>query len=891
MDLRKNFLEYFKSNGHLILPSSSLVPENDPSVLLTTAGMQQFKPYYLGIKSPPERRIATVQKCFRTSDIDNVGYSKRHLTFFEMLGNFSFDDYFKEEAIKFSLDFIINHLDIPMEKLWAAVFKGEGKLPKDEEAAEIWKNSGIPEERICEFGKSENFWGPAGSTGPCGPCTEIYYDFGKEHGCGKKDCGPSCDCDRFLEIWNLVFTQYDFNGKDYLELPTKNIDTGMGLERIAAVLERDPSVFRTFLFKDILKKINKLAGNKGKTDSEIARAKRIIADHIRSIYFLIADGIIPSNEGRGYILRRIIRRAIRYGKLLGVEGQFLNEVGKEVIKNYSHYYKELKEKEEFAFKLVNDEEKRFSKTLKEGSKVLLDNIKDLKADGKEYIKTGDAFKLYDTFGFPIELTQEILNEHNLKVDLEEFENYLEEHSKKSKTEKAFDKKIDQKINIYSSLSQIINTEFIGYQNLQVNTEVLKIFKYDKKENLTPVETLEENNKGEIILKSTPFYGEKGGQIGDTGAISVNGSKFEVTDTQIPVDGIYIHKGKLKKGKIKVGDKIKASVDIKSRKDVSKNHTATHLLHWALRNVLGQEVKQSGSFVSPGRLRFDYTTYQTPKKEDLERIEKLVNEKIQANDTVRCFETTREYAQEIGAISLFEEKYGKFVRVIEVNNYSRELCGGTHVRRTGELGIFKILSDTSIGANIRRIEACTGMHAYDFFDDKIKKIEKIKNILNAGEDNLIKTIKELNENLGKLQQDLQNIRINSARDEILEKYNYSKSADEGKIIYHDFSKSDYGDSIDSKYMGIIGDEIRDIYKQKNTFIVFGNIINGKPVLILQATKDLLKKGIHCGKLAKDAGKLLKGGGGGKPDFAQSGGSESSKLGDAIAIIREKVKEIL
>ncbi len=890
MDLRKQFLDYFEKKGHLILPSSNLIPEDDPSVLLTTAGMQQFKPYYLGTKTPPRKRIATVQKCFRTSDIDSVGYSKRHLTFFEMLGNFSFDDYFKKEAIEFAIDFIVNDLGISIKKLWAAVFKGEGKLPKDKQAVTLWKSKGIPEERICEFGKSENFWGPAGDTGPCGPCTEIYYDFGEEYGCGKKECGPSCDCDRFLEIWNLVFTQYDFNGKDYLELPSKNIDTGMGLERIAAVMEGDPSVFNTLLFKDIMEKINGLSGEHNKKDRKKTRAKRIIADHIRAIYFLISDGIIPSNEGRGYILRRIIRRAIRYGKLLEIKGQFLNEIGKQVIKNYSSTYPELKEKKEFSEKVVRDEEERFSKTLKEGSKVLLENIEALKKEGKDSIDTRDAFKLYDTFGFPIELTQEILNDHGIRVNLGEFKDYLEEHSKKSKNKTAFDKKLDEKINIYSEVSKKYSTEFIGYENFRADSEVLKIFKYDNKK-LAPARQLSEGEKGEIILRATPFYGEKGGQVGDQGVITEDGSKFAVSDTQIPVDSLYLHKGQLNKGKIKVGDKIKAAVDIKRRKDISRNHTSTHLLHWALRIVLGQEVKQSGSFVANDRFRFDYTAYQTPNEEDFRRIEKLVNEKIQANDTVKCFETTREYAEEIGAISLFEEKYGKFVRVVEINNYSRELCGGTHVKRTGDLGLFKILSDTNIGANLRRMEACTGMHAYNLLNGKNELIEKVKDILGTSENNLLNAVKETKGKLDKLQDELSHMRINLARDEILKKFGYDKNNGKLKIIYYDFSKSGNKDSMDAKSMGIIGDEIRDIYNQRNTAIIFGNILGDKPVLILQATDDLIDQGLHCGKLAKAAGKILKGGGGGKPGFAQSGGSDSSQLGKAIIAMKEKIEQEL
>ncbi|MGM0365607.1 MAG: alanine--tRNA ligase [Actinomycetota bacterium] len=892
MEIREKFLNYFKNKGHLVLPSANLIPEDDPSVLLTTAGMQPFKPYYLGVKKPPSARIATVQKCFRTSDIESVGYTQRHLTFFEMLGNFSFGDYFKKEAIEFSLDFVLNELGLDIENLRVAVFRGEGKLPRDEEAINYWKKSGIPENRIYEFGKSENFWGPAGETGPCGPCTEIYYDFGPGHGCGSDDCNPECECGRFLEIWNLVFTQYNFNGTDYIELPSKNIDTGMGLERTAAVLEGTPSVFKTFLFKEIVDTIKQLAPRDSSPvgQDQYIRAVRIIADHSRAIYFLISDGVIPSNEGRGYILRRIIRRATRFGRLLGIGHPFLNDLGKKVINNYSKAYPQLRDGADFAFKIVDDEEKRFSKTLKEGSRVLSSSISKLKQKNQIDMDPRDAFRLYETFGFPIELTQEILKEKGLKLKLDKFNEYMQEHAEKSKEKDAFDKKIDKKIDLYRDLAKKYQIDFVGYQTLKSSTEVARILAYRKADQILPADTLTQNQKGEIVLKSTPFYAEKGGQSGDQGKIILNDSLFEVEDTQMPVEGIYVHKGKMVSGQIKIGDKVQAVVDFSSRRDISKNHTATHLLHWALKAVLGKEVNQSGSLVHSERMRFDYVSYQAPQKSELERVEHIVNQKIQNDDVVRIFETTKTYAQEIGAIALFDEKYGDFVRVIEINNYSRELCGGTHVRRTGEIGLFKIISETSIGANTRRIEAVTGMHAFNYLNVKAKLFEKVSSALGAEGSGSLEAIKELKEANEELSGQLKNIRIKAARDELVSKFNYDKNSGYLKLFYHDFSNSESGKGLNADSLAMLGDQVRDMYGQSMSFIVLGNVVKNKPVLILQATPDLVKKGIHCGKLAKEAGKILGGGGGGKPDFAQSGGSNPELVSRALESVINKVEEL-
>jgi alanyl-tRNA synthetase len=906
MDIKKTFLDYFEKNEHLILPSASLIPTDDPSVLLTTAGMQQFKPYYLGIKKPPKPRIATVQKCFRTSDIDRVGYTDQHLTFFEMLGNFAFADYFKKEAIGYAMDFMVNVLHFPIKKLSVGVFAGDSEIPADIEAIELWEKHGIPSERIYKFDRCENFWGPAGDTGPCGPCTEIYYDFGEQYSCGKDGCNPNCDCDRYLEIWNLVFTQYNFNGSKYVELPNKNIDTGMGLERVAAVLEGNPSVFKTSLFKEIVNKIEEISGKKlidklsQKTikykssityNEETNRCIKIIADHSRAISFLISDGVVPSNEGRGYILRRILRRAIRFGKLLGINDYFLNEISPVVIRKYSEFYPEFSDKKDFIFNIIRDEEKRFSQTLKEGIKVLIQNIETIKKEGKKFLQPEDAFKLYDTFGFPVELTTEILIENNLGLNLDQFNDYLKAHSEKSKVKTAFDKKIDKKIDFYKGLSKQFEVEFLGYQENKINTKILSIIKTGKNGYYENLQSLNEGEEGEIILKSTPFYGEKGGQISDRGMIKSENGVFVVDDCKIPVEGIFTHKGKLSKGKLSEGDEVYAEVDAIFRKNISKNHTSTHILHWALRTIYGKDVTQAGSFVGDERFRFDYNIHITPILENIERIEKIINEKIQKDDIVRCFETTREYADEIGAISLFEEKYGKFVRVVEIDNYSRELCGGIHVSRTGEIGLLKIISDSSIGANVRRIEAVTGMYAFNYLTESSKNLKEISSILEVDELAVKEKLDSIRINSKRLEDDLNQLQIKAAKKEILSSLKFDKKTDKVKIIDFNFSSADYNYNLDIKSISIIGDELINMFESIGIFVILGNVINDKPVLIIQASKDLIQSGIDCSELAKDAGKILKGGGGGKKEFAQVGGSDMKSLSEAMSFTKKKVLEIL
>ncbi|MBN2073843.1 MAG: alanine--tRNA ligase [Actinobacteria bacterium] len=896
MDLRKEFLAYFEKKDHLVLPSSGLIPKNDPSVLLTTAGMQQFKPYYLGTEKPPSSRICTVQKCFRTSDIESVGYTERHLTFFEMLGNFSFGDYFKKEAIEFALKFITGVLKIPLGRLSAGVFEGDAGIPADEESIKLWIKNGINPEKIYRYGKKENFWGPAGDTGPCGPCTEIYYDFGVSHGCGREDCSPSCECGRFMEIWNLVFTQYNFDGKKYSELPDKNIDTGMGLERIAAVLEGSPSVFKTPLFKDIVQKIEEISGkefNIKKTDEnsrEVNRAIRILADHSRAIYFLISDGVTPSNEGRGYILRRIIRRAIRFGKILGIDDYFLNRIGIQILEQYGSYYPGLVDKKEFSFKVVSDEEERFTKTLEEGVSILLDKIRQEKSRGNNFFDPQDAFRLYDTFGFPVELTVEILKENGLSLNMKKFSEYLNRHVEKSKKKTAFDKKITEDPGLYKKIQHEAPVEFEGFYKDNLFSKVTGLLKTGDDGKKEIAGKLSAGEKGEIILGVTPFYAEKGGQAGDSGIIKGGHGIFEVNDSQAPMEGIIIHRGVIKEGVIKEGEEVEAVVDRRRRIDIRRNHTATHLLHWALRQVFGDEVKQSGSFVTNSYFRFDYTIFRPPSKGQLEKVERMVNEKIIKNDTVKCFETTREYANELGAVALFEEKYGSYVRVVEIDNYSRELCGGIHSKRTGELGLFKIISDSSIGANLRRIEAETGIYAYESMVEREHILEKISGSLETEATGTPEKIIDLKNKIQSIKEELDSIKIKMVTDIILQDGVHKISSD-FKIISFNISCDNNIPEIDIGLMGQVIDRIKDYYGNNNLFIILGHIIKNKPVIVLGCSKDLVDRGIRCGELAGEIAPIVGGGGGGRPDFAQLGGSLPEKLNEALKSAVKKTENLM
>jgi alanyl-tRNA synthetase len=868
-EIREKFLSFFKRNDHAILPSSSLIPD-DPTLLLTAAGMVQFKPIFLGKMKPEYTRIATIQKCVRTTDIENVGHTARHLTFFEMLGNFSFGDYYKKEVIPWAWEFLTLEIKLDPSCLWITIYKD------DEEAYDIWKNDvGVSDKRIVKMGEKDNFW-DAGPTGPCGPCSEIIYDFGSDKGCGKPDCSVGCDCDRFLEVWNLVFMQYDRDESGKLTpLPQKNIDTGMGLERISCIKQETATTFETDLLKPIIDEICKISKVKYSQNEETDVSIKIIADHSRAVIFLIGDGVIPSNEGRGYILRRLLRRAIRHGRLLGIEDQFLIKIGSRVIQIMKDTYPGLEEHKEFIIKIIESEEEKFSLTLKQGIAMLNNVISETKNTETNIISGDVAFRLYDTFGFPLELTKEMLQESKLSVDEEEFERLMEKQKSKAVFNQTLS--VDNNMsNLYLSiLEKYGKTEFVGYEKDLLETEVVAIIK-----NNNSIDCASGGEKVEIILKETPFYGEKGGQIGDKGTMKTETGEIKITDTQISPEDIYVHFGEMLSGSIKTGQATTAFVDKKRRHSIMKNHTATHVLHWALRKVLGEHVKQAGSLVTDKRLRFDFTHFSGLTPEEISRIEKLSNEKIMENHFVKCFTTSYEFAKDNGVTALFGEKYGDFVRVIEVDDFSKELCGGTHVGTTGEIGFVKIISEESVGSNLRRIEALTGKEAIDYMFEKENYLTKIALTLKVNPEDISNRLDHILRHLKENDQELESLRLKLAKDEVTELIKNAKEIGGINVL---ISK------IETKNMETLR-SFADIIKEKiqNGVLVIGAKAENKAILVAAVTNDLINKGYHAGNILKKIAPLIDGGGGGRADMAQAGGKNTEKLEEAL---REAEKLIL
>jgi alanyl-tRNA synthetase len=851
-EIRESFLKFFEKKAHKRLPSSSLIPD-DPTLLLTAAGMVQFKPYFLGKAKPPYTRITTCQKCVRTSDIEMVGKTARHLTFFEMLGNFSFGDYYKKEAINWAWEFVTEYLKIDPKRLWVTIYY------KDEEASDIWqKEVGVPSSRIVGLGEDDNFWA-AGPTGPCGPCSEIIFDRGEKYGCGKPDCKVGCDCDRYLELWNLVFMELERDEKGNLKpLPRKNIDTGMGLERAALVKQEAESVFQTDLFSPLSQRLNEFLGSES---DEVSR--RIILDHSRAAAFLISDGVIPSNEGRGYVLRRIIRRAVMHARKMGVEESFLGPLAEVLVKEMGSIYPELKENQKFILNLVQAEEERFSRTLEQGLRILEEKLSTLSQGEKVPGKT--IFELYDTYGFPFELTKEIAGEKGFLLDEKDFQRLLEEQKERSRRE--WMERERGESDFAPFLKEYPETEFLGYSELEVEGKVLALI---KGEGL--VEELKEGEEGGVLLDRTPFYAEMGGQVGDKGKLSSEKLLFEVVDTQAPLPNLHLHLGKVKKGTIRVGEAVKAQVDVRRRKRIARNHTATHLLHWALRLVLGEHVRQAGSLVSADGFRFDYSHFKAPTEEELEKIEVLVNQKVIEDHPVKAYVTSLEHAKEIGAIALFGEKYGEFVRVLEVGNFSRELCGGTHIHSTGEIGLFKIVSEESIGANLRRIEAKTGDVAFDWVRSREKILKEISKILKSKLEDIPKKVKslikethELKSKLKKLKEDL----LKSLAEEALFEV---ETVDSISVLAKRFQIDEPDD------LRILADYLRE-GKREGAYLL-GGACGGRAYLLMVATSEAIKKGINAKEVIGEVAKIIKGGGGGRENFAQAGGKEVNSLPEAL-----------
>ena len=869
-EIRKSFLKYFEDKGHTIVKSASLIPETDKTLLFTNAGMVPFKNVFLGLEKRPYKRAASCQKVFRVSgkhnDLENVGYTPRHHTFFEMLGNFSFGDYFKKEAIEYAWEFLTKVLEIPEDRLHVSVFK------EDDEAYRIWRDViGLPEERIHRLGEDENFWS-MGDTGPCGPSSEIYFDKGEEFGNPEF---ASDEDNRYLEIWNLVFMQYNRDERGNLTpLPNPNIDTGMGLERIASVLQGVSSNYETDLFLPIINFVEDLTSREYKPEEPQSKdtvAFRVIADHLRAITFLISDGVLPSNEGRGYVLRRIIRRALRYGKELGIEKPFLYRGVDIVVDIMKEAYPDLIGNKEFIKGLVKAEEERFIKTLKRGMELVYQIIEKAKKEGKKQIDGKDVFKLYDTYGFPVDLIIDIAKDEGLAVDMAGFQRELDEQ--KERARKSMKIKAKEVKSIYMELkSKLPETEFLGYEKSEVeDAEILAIVKGDEE-----TEILHEGEIGEVILDRTPFYAEKGGQVGDTGILEGDNFLAEVLDTQSYVDGLITHKVKVLIGNLKKGEKVLAKIDLERRKDIMRHHTATHLLHAALRDYLGEHVKQAGSLVHPDYLRFDFTHFEGLTEEDLKRIEEIVNREIMKNEEVLCQQMNYDEAVKSGAVAIFEEKYGDTVRVISAG-ISKELCGGTHVNRTGDIGYFKILSESAVSSGTRRIEAVAGRKAVEKGLKEHFLIEEIKHLLTAKEDEITDKILVLKQKVKDLERELENIKKKSIVDRITDILTV-KDKGEYKVAY-------------GKLENIKPNELRDLVdvaraKLGKAVVMLLSVDKdkNKANIVVGVSKDLTDK-VKAGNVIREVADILGGKGGGRPDMAQGGGTKLENLDNAFKKFEE------
>ena len=872
-ELRRMYLEFFESKDHLKMTSFSLVPHNDNSLLLINAGMAPLKPYFTGQEIPPRNRVTTCQKCVRTGDIDNVGKTARHLTFFEMLGNFSFGDYFKKEAIAWSWEFLTEVIGMEEDRLYPSIY-GE-----DEEAFEIWtKDMGVPAEKITRFyrdenGKCDNFW--EHGAGPCGPCSEIYYDRGEKYGCGKPDCKVGCDCDRFMEVWNNVFTQFDGDGKgNYVELANKNIDTGMGLERLAVVVQDVTSVFDIDTMKAIRDRICELTNVKYQTDEIKDISIRLITDHIRSSTFLISDGVMPTNEGRGYVLRRLIRRAARHGRLLGIEGEFLANLSQTVIAESKDGYPELEEKKAFILNVLTQEEKQFNKTIDQGLSILADMEETMKKEGKTELSGEDAFKLYDTYGFPLDLTMEILQEKGFTLDEEGFKACMQEQKTKARNARKVTNYMGADVTVYESIDPSITSEFVGYDKLTYESKITVLTTEDEL-----VEALSDGQVGTIIVEETPFYATMGGQNADTGVITVGDNEFEVVDTIKLLGGKVGHVGKVTKGMFKKGDTATLTVNAEKRANTCKNHSATHLLQKALRTVLGEHVEQAGSFVNEDRLRFDFSHFQAMTQDEIRAVEKIVNDKIAENIQVVTNVMSAEEAKKSGAMALFGEKYGETVRVVEMGDFSKELCGGTHVANTGLISAFKIVSESGVAAGVRRIEALTGTGVFAYYAKIEEDFAKLANVLKASPANVIEKAEHLLAEMKSLQSELDSLKSKAAKDALGNVMDQVVTVKGVKLLATSVP------GVDMNGLRELGDSLKD--KLGDGVIVLASEADGKVNLMAMATDSALAKGAHAGNLIKGIAALVGGGGGGRPNMAQAGGKNPAGIPDAIA----KVSEVL
>ena len=868
-ELRKMFLDYFESKGHLVMKSFSLVPHNDNSLLLINAGMAPLKPYFTGQEIPPRRRVATCQKCIRTGDIENVGKTARHGTFFEMLGNFSFGDYFKREAIHWSWEFLTEVVGLDPDRLYPSVYL------EDDEAFAIWRDEiGIAPERIYKFGKEDNFW--EHGAGPCGPCSEIYYDRGEKYGCGKPTCTIGCDCDRYMEVWNNVFTQFENDGhNNYTQLEQKNIDTGMGLERLAVVVQDVDSIFDVDTIRSLRDKVCEMAHKTYKEKEEDDISIRLITDHIRSATFMISDGIMPSNEGRGYVLRRIIRRAARHGKILGIEGQFLAELSKTVIEGSKDGYPELEEKKDFIFNVLTQEESKFSKTIDQGLNILNELENELKESGKTELSGEEAFKLYDTYGFPLDLTQEILGEKGHTIDEEGFKACMEEQRVKARKARKTTNYMGADVTVYESIDPSITTEFVGYDHEEYDSKIT-VMTTDTE----ITEALTDGQVGTIFVEKTPFYATGGGQHADTGVIRCKDGEFVVEDTVKMLGDKVGHIGRVTKGMFKTGDTVTLSINTEQRNDTRKNHSATHLLQKALRAVLGSHVEQAGSYNDKDRLRFDFSHFQAMTPEEIAEVEEIVNKEIAAGLPVVTQIMTVDEAKKTGAMALFGEKYGEKVRVVSMGDFSREFCAGTHVSNTGDIKTFKIISETGVAAGVRRIEAITGNNVLKYYQEEEQTLLEAAKAAKADPHKLVERIHALLDEVKALSSENEKLKDQIAKSEVADVMSQVEETGAFKVL--PVSVKD----VDMNALRTLGDDLKE--KIGSGIVILASDMGGKVNLIVTATDDAVKAGAHAGKIIKEAAALVGGGGGGRPNMAQAGGKNPAGIADALAKAVELAK---
>lgn len=869
-ELRKMFLEFFESKEHLAMKSFSLVPHNDKSLLLINSGMAPLKPYFTGEEVPPRKRVTTCQKCIRTGDIENVGKTARHGTFFEMLGNFSFGDYFKKESIRWTWEFLTEVVGLDPDRLYPSVYV------EDDEAWEIWnKDIGIAPERIFRFGKEDNFW--EHGSGPCGPCSEVYYDRGEKYGCGREDCTVGCECDRYMEIWNNVFTQFDNDGhNNYTELKKKNIDTGMGLERLACVVQDVDSMFDIDTLFALREHVCKMAGVEYGKDADTDVSIRVVTDHIRSVTFMISDGILPSNSGRGYVLRRLLRRASRHGRLLGIGKEFLIELAGTVIEGSKDGYPELEEKKDFIFKVIAKEEEQFNKTIDQGLSILAGTIEEMEKNDEKVLSGEEAFRLYDTYGFPVDLTIEILEEKGMSMDQEAFEKAVEEQKQKAKGTFGEHSYSGREETVYDEIDASVTSEFVGYDNLSYESVVSVLVTGTEL-----VEALSDGEEGTILVEKTPFYATSGGQEADTGVIRTDSFEFVVEDTfKIPGNKIG-HKGHVVKGMVKTGDVVTLEIDAERRALSANNHSATHLLQKALRTVLGSHVEQAGSSVNADRLRFDFTHFAAMTDEEIEKAEAIVNEQIMKGLPVVAQNMPIEEAKKTGAAALFGEKYGDIVRVVSMGEFSKEFCGGTHVANTGVITAFKIISETGVAAGVRRIEALTSKGLMAYYNNMEKQLLEASKLVKAKPEQLADKIKSLQAENKALNSEVESLKSKLAQGSMGDVMNQVVEVKGMKLLAAKV------EGVDMNGLRDLGDQLKD--KLGEGVVVLASAADGKVSLMAMATKEAVDKGAHAGNLIKAIASLVGGGGGGRPNMAQAGGKNPAGIDDAVAKVKEVLEE--